>query len=77
MALSETLNGGCEGEAEDSVVKASLLGCFSENGEIRALISRLPEVHGDRKISEPVTERFLGKRVIHTYETMTKVDGNS
>ncbi|TKS92043.1 D Beta-tubulin cofactor [Collichthys lucidus] len=59
MALSETESGcsGGEGEA-DAIVEASLLGSFSESSEARALISGLPETHGD-KMSETVTERFL------------------
>ncbi|KAG8006910.1 Tubulin-specific chaperone D [Nibea albiflora] len=61
MALSETESGcsGGEGGESDAIVEASLLGGFSESSETRALISSLPEVHGDPLTSESATERFL------------------
>uniref|UniRef100_A0A8C4I1L3 Tubulin-specific chaperone D n=1 Tax=Dicentrarchus labrax TaxID=13489 RepID=A0A8C4I1L3_DICLA len=61
MALSEIENGcpGGEGGESDLIVKACVLGGFSETVETRALISSLPEVHGDPVTSESTTERFL------------------
>uniref|UniRef100_A0A3B5AMD7 Tubulin-specific chaperone D n=1 Tax=Stegastes partitus TaxID=144197 RepID=A0A3B5AMD7_9TELE len=61
MALSETDNGcsGGEGGETDAIVKTCVLGGFSEGAETRALISSLPEVHGDMGTSESTTERFL------------------
>ncbi|XP_076608803.1 tubulin-specific chaperone D [Chaetodon auriga] len=61
MALSETENGcsGGEGGESDAIVKACVLGGFSETGETRGLISSLPEVHEHKLSSESTTERFL------------------
>uniref|UniRef100_A0A3B4UPJ5 Tubulin-specific chaperone D n=1 Tax=Seriola dumerili TaxID=41447 RepID=A0A3B4UPJ5_SERDU len=61
MALSETENGcsGGEGGESDAIVTACVLSGFSESGETRALISSLPEVHGDTVTSESATQRFL------------------
>ncbi|KAI3359188.1 hypothetical protein L3Q82_002713 [Scortum barcoo] len=61
MALSEAETGysGGEGGEPDAIVKTALLGGFSESGETRALISSLPEVHGDAVTSESATQRFL------------------
>uniref|UniRef100_A0A3Q4HW81 Tubulin-specific chaperone D n=1 Tax=Neolamprologus brichardi TaxID=32507 RepID=A0A3Q4HW81_NEOBR len=62
MALSETENGfsGGEGGGEaDAIVQTCVLGSFSERGETTALISSLPEVHGDLGPRESTTERFL------------------
>ncbi len=66
MALSEVENGcsGGEGGESDAIVKTAVLGGFSESGETRALISSLPEVHGDTVTSESATQRFLGEAVI-------------
>lgn len=58
MALSET--GGEAGEPE-TIVKASVLGGFSETAETKALLSILPEIHGNVVTSESTTERFLGE----------------
>ncbi|KAM9346639.1 tubulin-specific chaperone D [Symphorus nematophorus] len=55
MALSEAENEG----GESDVIVASVLGGFSEADETRALLSSLPEVHGDAVTSESTTERFL------------------
>lgn len=63
MASSETEN-GCErgeGDESDVIVQTCVLGGFSESGETRALISSLPEVHGDMVTTESTTQRFLGK----------------
>ncbi|GAA6218208.1 tubulin-specific chaperone D [Lates japonicus] len=57
MAPSDADNG--EGGESDAIVKACVLGGFSESGETRALISSLPEVHGDTVTSESTTQRFL------------------
>lgn len=65
MAFSDADNGCGEG-AEDVIVKCSVLGGFSESEETRALISSLPEVHGQTGTSEPATQRFLGETIIHT-----------
>uniref|UniRef100_A0AAX7UAJ5 Tubulin-specific chaperone D n=1 Tax=Astatotilapia calliptera TaxID=8154 RepID=A0AAX7UAJ5_ASTCA len=62
MPLSETENGfsGGEGGGEaDAIVQTCVLGSFSERGETTALISSLPEVHGDLGPRESTTERFL------------------
>uniref|UniRef100_A0AAQ5ZVQ5 Tubulin-specific chaperone D n=1 Tax=Amphiprion ocellaris TaxID=80972 RepID=A0AAQ5ZVQ5_AMPOC len=61
MALSETENGcsGGEGGETDAIVNTCVLGGFSESAETRALISSLPEIHGDMGTSESATERFL------------------
>ncbi|XP_045891723.1 tubulin-specific chaperone D [Micropterus dolomieu] len=61
MALSETENGGCGGEGgeSDAIVTTFVLGGFSESGETRALLSSLPEVHGDMVTSEATTQKFL------------------
>ncbi|XP_029293698.1 tubulin-specific chaperone D isoform X2 [Cottoperca gobio] len=59
MALSDTDN-GCSGGGEgESIVKLCVLGGFSESSETRALISSLPEIHGDMVTSESASERFL------------------
>lgn len=66
MALAETENGfsGGEGGGEaDAIVQTCVLGSFSERGETTALISSLPEVHGDLGPRESTTERFLGETV--------------
>ncbi|KAK2833361.1 hypothetical protein Q5P01_017250 [Channa striata] len=59
MALSETDNGcsGGEGDESDAIVKT--LGGFSESRETRALISGLPEAHGNAVTSESAIQRFL------------------
>ncbi|XP_070704399.1 tubulin-specific chaperone D [Pempheris klunzingeri] len=61
MALSETEEGcsGGEGGEPDVILKTCVLGGFSEGAETRALISSLPEVHGDTVTSESATQRFL------------------
>ncbi|KAM7387217.1 hypothetical protein PAMA_009704 [Pampus argenteus] len=61
MVLSETDNGcsGGEGGDADIIVQTHVLGDFSESGETRALISSLPEVHGDIVTTESATQRFL------------------
>lgn len=63
MALSETENGcsGGEGDESDVIVKACVLGGFSESGDTRALIASLPELHGDVVTTESATQRFLGE----------------
>lgn len=58
MALSDTDNGGEGGESD---VITCVLSGFSESGETRALISSLPEVHGDTVTTESATQRFLGE----------------
>lgn len=74
MALSETENGcsGGEGGESDAIVKAAVLGGFSESGETRDLISSLPEVHGDTVTSESATQRFLGETVIDRVHESSK-----
>lgn len=57
MALSETEN-DCSAES-DAIVKASVLGGFSEGKETRAIISSLPKIFGDEVASVSTTERFL------------------
>ena len=52
---------GGEGGELDAVVSACVLGGFSEASETRALLSSLPDVHGDMMASESTTERFLGE----------------
>ncbi|KAM7371735.1 hypothetical protein PAMP_008946 [Pampus punctatissimus] len=61
MASSETDIGcsGGEGGESDIIVQTHVLGDFSESGETRALISSLPEVHGDMVTTESATQRFL------------------
>ncbi|XP_041634240.1 tubulin-specific chaperone D [Cheilinus undulatus] len=61
MALPETENGcsGGEGGESDAIVKTFLLGGFSESRETKALLSSLPQVHGDPVQSESVIQRFL------------------
>ncbi|XP_040918865.1 tubulin-specific chaperone D isoform X1 [Toxotes jaculatrix] len=61
MALSESENGssGGEGGESDVIATSCVLGGFSESGETRALISSLPEVHGDTVTSESATQKFL------------------
>ncbi|XP_071329122.1 tubulin-specific chaperone D isoform X2 [Trachinotus anak] len=61
MALSDTENGcsGGKGGESDVIVTACVLGGFSESSETRALISSLPEVHGDTVASETATQKFL------------------
>lgn len=70
MALSDTDNGGEGGESD---VIACVLSGFSESGETRALISSLPEVHGDTVTTESATQRFLGETVLRrVYEPLNK-----
>lgn len=71
MALLERENGVERGEL-DAVVKASVLGAFGEIDETKALISSLPEVHGETLRRECTTERFLGMAVIHTLHQSLK-----
>uniref|UniRef100_A0A671YZX4 Tubulin-specific chaperone D n=1 Tax=Sparus aurata TaxID=8175 RepID=A0A671YZX4_SPAAU len=61
MTLMETESGcsGGDGGELDAVVSACVLGGFSEASESRALLSSLPDVHGDMMASESTTERFL------------------
>lgn len=76
MALSETENGclGGEGGEPDVIVKASVLGGFSESDETRALISSLPVVHGETVTSEAATQRFLGETVVRrVHESLNKL----
>lgn len=63
MALLETENGCSGGEQgeSDAIAKAFVLGGFGETDETKALISSLPEVHGETKGTEYTIERFLGK----------------
>ena len=56
---------GVEGDELDAVVSACVLGGFSEASEARALLSSLPEVHGDMMANESTTERFLGETDTH------------
>lgn len=67
MTLMETESGcsGGDGGELDAVVSACVLGGFSEASESRALLSSLPDVHGDMMASESTTERFLGETDIH------------
>lgn len=48
----------------DAIVEASLLGGFSEIDETKAIISSLPEVHGEALTRERIAERFRGEAVI-------------
>uniref|UniRef100_A0A3P9JW99 Tubulin-specific chaperone D n=1 Tax=Oryzias latipes TaxID=8090 RepID=A0A3P9JW99_ORYLA len=50
--------GGDEVDA-DIIAKTCLLGGFSEANETRSILSSLPEVHGDLRTTEHVTQRFL------------------
>uniref|UniRef100_UPI0037E9BBBB tubulin-specific chaperone D n=1 Tax=Semicossyphus pulcher TaxID=241346 RepID=UPI0037E9BBBB len=61
MVLSDKENGssGGEGGESDAIVKTCVLGGFSESRETKALISTLPQVHGDTLQSESATQRFL------------------
>lgn len=63
MELSEMESQDELGES-DAIVEASLLGGFSEIDETKAIISSLPEVHGDSLTRERITERFRGETVI-------------
>lgn len=65
MALSEAENGHEGGEA-DAIVKTCVLGGFSESRETRAIISSLPQIHGDCQQSEFSRERFLV--IMNTYQ---------
>ncbi len=67
MALMEAENdcAGDEGRESDAIVKACVLGGFSESAETKTLISSLQKIHGDEVASVSTTERFLGERVIH------------
>uniref|UniRef100_A0A671Z013 Tubulin-specific chaperone D n=1 Tax=Sparus aurata TaxID=8175 RepID=A0A671Z013_SPAAU len=58
METESGCSGGDGGEL-DAVVSACVLGGFSEASESRALLSSLPDVHGDMMASESTTERFL------------------
>lgn len=74
MALSEPENGCSGGDEGDSIVRTSVLGGFSESGEIRALMSSLSEVHGDMVSRESAIQKFLGEAFIHTeYEVSINV----
>lgn len=67
--------GGDEVDA-DIIAKTCLLGGFSEANETRSILSSLPEVHGDQRTTEHVTQRFLGKVVLTnriTVPTITHV----
>uniref|UniRef100_A0A671Z033 Tubulin-specific chaperone D n=1 Tax=Sparus aurata TaxID=8175 RepID=A0A671Z033_SPAAU len=57
--LAESGCSGGDGGELDAVVSACVLGGFSEASESRALLSSLPDVHGDMMASESTTERFL------------------
>lgn len=72
MALSETENGCVGGEQGDldAILKAPVLRGFSHSDEIKALISSLPEVHGEMLTSEQTTEKFRGKTVIRWFESV-------
>ncbi|XP_059204389.1 tubulin-specific chaperone D isoform X2 [Centropristis striata] len=59
MALTEEEDGSPGGEGGESIVQACVLGGFSESSETRALISGLPEVHGDLVTCESAAQRFL------------------
>lgn len=59
MALSETESGCSGGDGGESIVKTCVLGGFTDSSETRALISSLPEVHGDLVTSESTMQRFL------------------
>lgn len=63
MPLAETEDGCSGGEYgnSDVALKASALGGFSHIDETKALISSLPEVHGEMLTRELATERFGGK----------------
>ena len=63
MAVADAESGcsGGDGPESDPVAKACVLDGFSERDETRALMSSLPEVHGDMKSTEFTTERFLGE----------------
>ncbi|XP_035036046.2 tubulin-specific chaperone D isoform X2 [Hippoglossus stenolepis] len=61
MAVTDA-ESGCpagDGPEADPVARACVLDGFSERDETRALMSSLPEVHGDMKSTEFTTERFL------------------
>ncbi|XP_060883388.1 tubulin-specific chaperone D [Labrus mixtus] len=53
------LSAGGEGGEPDAIVNTCLLGGFSESREVKALLSTLPQVHGDPVKSESTTQRFL------------------
>uniref|UniRef100_A0A3P9J9T9 Tubulin-specific chaperone D n=1 Tax=Oryzias latipes TaxID=8090 RepID=A0A3P9J9T9_ORYLA len=62
MVLMEVENGASAGSDEvdaDIIAKTCLLGGFSEANETRSILSSLPEVHGDQRTTEHVTQRFL------------------
>ncbi|KAF6727713.1 Tubulin-specific chaperone D [Oryzias melastigma] len=62
MALMEVENGASSGGEEvdtDIIAKTCVLGGFSEANETRNIISSLPEVHGEQRATEHVTQRFL------------------
>lgn len=63
MALAEANNSrpGDEHGDSDVVLKASVLGGFGHIDETKALISSLPEVHGEMLTTELAAERFGGK----------------
>uniref|UniRef100_A0A3Q3G3V6 Tubulin-specific chaperone D n=1 Tax=Labrus bergylta TaxID=56723 RepID=A0A3Q3G3V6_9LABR len=53
------LSAGGEGGEPDAIVNTCLLGGFSESREVKALLSTLPQVHGDPLKRECTTQRFL------------------
>ncbi|KAF3700092.1 Tubulin-specific chaperone D Beta-tubulin cofactor D Tubulin-folding cofactor D [Channa argus] len=59
MALSEKENGCSAGDGDESDVVFKTLGGFSEISETLALISSLPEAHGDTLTSESAIQKFL------------------
>uniref|UniRef100_A0A8C7XG45 Tubulin-specific chaperone D n=1 Tax=Oryzias sinensis TaxID=183150 RepID=A0A8C7XG45_9TELE len=62
MGLMEVENGASAGGDDvdaDIIAKTCLLGGFSEANETRSILSSLPEVHGDQRTTEHVTQRFL------------------
>ncbi|XP_019950061.1 tubulin-specific chaperone D isoform X2 [Paralichthys olivaceus] len=61
MALADAESGSCGGDGAESepLVTACVLDGFSKKDETWALISSLPEVHGDMTSTEFTTQKFL------------------
>ncbi|XP_052408578.1 tubulin-specific chaperone D [Carassius gibelio] len=56
MSAMETV---CDGEEPEVITQACLLSEFSERGEVRALISSLPDIHDDTVSREATIEKFV------------------
>uniref|UniRef100_A0A8C7XE07 Tubulin-specific chaperone D n=1 Tax=Oryzias sinensis TaxID=183150 RepID=A0A8C7XE07_9TELE len=59
MEVENGASAGGDDVDADIIAKTCLLGGFSEANETRSILSSLPEVHGDQRTTEHVTQRFL------------------